>query len=303
MAETKKNKKLVYTVLTNNYESPAKIVKDDGWDYICMTDSDTLKSNQWDVRKIPNWVMELPANKRQRIIKILPHIFFPEYEISLYIDANVNIVSKGHLDSYLERYLKNNVVAIPKHPQRDCAYKEFLVVRKSKKDTSNAAVFQCERYLDEGMPAKYGLWETNIMFRKHNHPDCIKLMTKWALELMMGSHRDQLSISYSTYRTGVKICSMPSTTRNDRVFKCNMRHAKPKATDKKKVPVKTTVSKKQTVPKKQPTTPKKQITSAPKKQKQPEKKVKVDSVVKLHERKKTRKYSSTNHKIMQFVSE
>ena len=70
------NKKLVYTVLTNNYETPVDIVKEDGWDYICMTDSRELKSDKWTIKLLPNWVMEMPENKRQRIVKILPHLFF-----------------------------------------------------------------------------------------------------------------------------------------------------------------------------------------------------------------------------------
>ena len=301
MAEKKQNKKLVYTVLTNNYESPAKIVKDDGWDYICMTDSDTLKSSQWNVKKLPHWVMELPANKRQRIVKILPHIFFPEYEISLYIDANVGIVSKNKLDTYLDKYLKDSVVAIPSHPQRDCVFAETLVVRKSRKDTSSAAVFQAERYLDEGMPSHWGLWETNIMFRKHNNPECIKLMTKWALELMMGSHRDQLSISYSSYRTGVKISGMPKNTRSDGTFRCNMIHKK--ASVPKTVPPKA-----QEVKKKLKSPPKKKEQEATKKKTQemiakvktaPKKK--IDAVEKLNSKRK--KYSSAHNNIMAFVSE
>lgn len=285
-------KKLVYTVLTNNYESPAKIVKDEGWDYICYTDSKTLKSDQWTVKQLPNWVMELPKNKRQRIVKILPHIFFPEYDISLYIDANVGIVAKNTLDTFVEKYLKDNLVAIPKHPQRDCVYEECLVVRKSKKDTSNAAVFQYERYLDEGMPGHWGLWETNIMFRRHNNPDCIKMMTKWALELMMGSHRDQLSVSYASYRTGVKIASMPKNTRSDKTFKCNMRHTK--STIPRMQPNKPQVVKKKLMPR-----AKKEKTRVNEKSQTPSRK-KIDAVEKLSSKKK---YSSTHNKIMAFVSE
>ena len=53
-----------------------------------------------------------------------------------------------------------------------------------------------ERFKKEGFPEEYGLLQSNIMLRKHNNSDCIKLMEDWFKELKNGSHRDQLSFNY-----------------------------------------------------------------------------------------------------------
>ena len=273
------NKKVVYTVLTNNYESPAHIAMEEGWDYVCLTDSDTLSSDQWTVRKIPEWVMQLPHNKRQRIVKIMPHLFFKEYDISLYIDANVKLVKGKRLDDYVNEYLSESVIAIPTHPNRNCVYDEASAVIMSRKDTTKKPTIQMDRYKSEGMPKKFGLWETNIMFRRHNDPECIELMTKWALELLMGSHRDQLSISYASYTTGIKISSMPKNTRSSGAFKCDMRHRKTPA-----------IKKPAQAPKPAGVIPRKASESTKKK---------VDAINKLH----SRRVSHTDKSIMNFITE
>ena len=77
----------------------------------------------------------------------------------------MKILSTG-LDDYVNKYLKKEVIAIPIHPNRDCVYEECLAVRRAQKDLTSRAVFQVERYLDEGMPGHWGLWETGIIFRK-----------------------------------------------------------------------------------------------------------------------------------------
>ena len=39
--------------------------------------------------------------------------------------------------------------------------------------------------------------QSGVIFRKHNDPNCIKLMECWANELQFKSHRDQLSFNYA----------------------------------------------------------------------------------------------------------
>ena len=68
------------------------------------------------------------------------------------------------------------------------------------KDKSEITKPQMERYKKEGFPEEYGLLQSNIMLRKHNNADCIKLMEDWFKELKNGSHRDQLSFNYVSWK-------------------------------------------------------------------------------------------------------
>ena len=69
-----------------------------------------------------------------------------------------------------------------------------------KKDKKENVDPQIERYKREGFPKDYGLLQSNILIRKHNNEDCIKLMEDWFNEVKNGSHRDQLSFNYALWK-------------------------------------------------------------------------------------------------------
>lgn len=77
-----KNKKVIYTCITNNYDTLKPITKKAGWDYICFTDSN-IKSDYWQIKPLPKEVETLPANKKQRFVKLNPHLFLPQYDLSI----------------------------------------------------------------------------------------------------------------------------------------------------------------------------------------------------------------------------
>lgn len=216
------NKYVIYTVITNGYDKllePDKVQSE--IDYICFTDSNDLKSNTWKIEKMPEWTKNIPNNKRQRMLKVLPHIILPEYEMSLYIDGNIKI--KGDVKNMF-KIVSGHTISIPQHPTRTCIYREGIAVMRMKKDTPEHVMPQMERFLAENFPTENGMFETNIIFRRHNESECKRLMDRWALEIMMGSHRDQLSLTYAMWATGVKVFGLPKTTRNSDVFCTNMRH-------------------------------------------------------------------------------
>lgn len=80
-----------------------------------------------------------------------------------------------------------------------------MTCERMKKDDPQVMKKQMDRYKKEGFPEKYGLPETNFMVRFHNDERCKKLMDTWANEVANGSKRDQLSFSYSVWKTKVKV--------------------------------------------------------------------------------------------------
>ena len=71
--------------------------------------------------------------KLSRIYKILPHIYLPEYDHSLYIDGNFKII--GDVEEYINQYSNNASMLCFKHPQRTCIYDEAEICIKLKKDS------------------------------------------------------------------------------------------------------------------------------------------------------------------------
>ena len=48
-----------------------------------------MYSNGWMLKPIPDDLIKVPFHKRQRLIKILPHRYLPDYDISLWVDGNI----------------------------------------------------------------------------------------------------------------------------------------------------------------------------------------------------------------------
>lgn len=229
------NKKVIYTCITNGYDTlKDPTVVTEGYDYVCFTDDADMKSDIWQFRPLPKEVDEIPSNKKQRFIKINPHLFLKEYDFSIWIDGNVTI--RGNLDHFInyvmehkESFLKSKCsVFVPKHPWRDCIYKEAAIVKEMLKDSS-AVEKQIAKYEAEGFPKKYGLLQSNILLRKHNDPQCIKLMESWSNEVMNFSHRDQLSFNYVLWKSkDIEIKYIDENIYISEWFHWNGRHFKKK---------------------------------------------------------------------------
>lgn len=218
------NKNVIYTCITGNYDSlldPIEI--SNGFDYVCFTDNPYIKSTIWEIKPIPSELDNLSQIKKQRCIKINPHIYLPEYELSIWVDANVQL--KKDVNEYINDNCTDGCVFIGEHPTRKCIYNEMKIVVSMKKDTEENIKGQRERYKEEGFPKNYGLVQSCIVIRKHNEESCKKLMDCWWNELKNGSHRDQLSFDYSRWKTNMKDFKfLDKSIFNCKFFKWNSIH-------------------------------------------------------------------------------
>ena len=196
----------IYTCITGDYDVIQTIkTKEQIFDFICFTDkpNKTIKDAGWKILPIPSELNGLSNVKKQRLIKICPHRYLKDYNVSLWVDANIAI--NGSLFSFIEKYdLSKFSVYTCKHPLRDCIYDEEKACIKLNKDVVENTHKQIEVFKNDGFPEHSGLAETGIILRKHTDPSCINLMETWAKILIDGSHRDQLSFDYSCWKTNVR---------------------------------------------------------------------------------------------------
>ena len=202
-----KNKKVVYTAITGDYDellTPTYL--NDDWDYICFTDNENINSDVWEIRKMED--SDLDKVKKARMYKILPHVFLPEYEYSLWIDGNFRIIND--MNEYIKKYANNNLMMCIIHPDRDCVYDEADACIEQKKDSPEVILNQINRYKAENYPKKWGMIASGILFRKHNDPQVIKVMNTWWEELKYQSRRDQLSFNYACWKNNFKydVCDL-----------------------------------------------------------------------------------------------
>lgn len=234
--EKEYGKIVVYTCVTGGYEKLVQPVKTKGVDYVCFTDDTGCTANGWELRPIPEELSGLTKVKQQRMVKVCPHKYLPEYDISIWVDGSIHI--KGDVKEFLGGIIYSGYsVFIPTHPARTCIYREAVAVKSLRKDTTDLPDKQMKKYKEEGFPEKYGLVQTNIIVRWHNNEDCIELMETWAEEIRNFSHRDQLSFNYAVWKTNTKCFkAIDKKTCNSKYFYWDSRHGKPKPTPKKPAP-------------------------------------------------------------------
>ena len=206
-------KVVIYTCISGNYDSLKEVVrKEKNIDYICFTDQD-IKSESWEIRPIPKYLEFFDNTKRARCIKILPHIFLDEYDISIWVDGNIQVLCDTNI--FLSKNM-NEVFCIPKHPDRICVYEEANAVKKMKKDSSIIVDAQVDKYRDLGYPADFGMVQSNIIIRQHKDKDCIKIGEGWWNEVSKNSKRDQLAFNFSIWEKDFSIYMMdPSIISSD----------------------------------------------------------------------------------------
>ena len=127
-------KKVVYSAIIGGYDEPFPFIKQEGFDYFLFSDRNYNNTN-WTILPIPKYILSFNLSnfKKQRYIKVHPHLFFKDYEISIYIDASYTI--KDDLNKFLLRLLspKYNLYFI-QHPVRNSIFQEISAVIFFKKD-------------------------------------------------------------------------------------------------------------------------------------------------------------------------
>jgi len=225
---TEPARKVVYTCITNGYDDLGEIrcfhYTDPAWDYVCFTDDEELIARKtfgiWEIRPLQFTNLDKIRNARRH--KIQPHKLFSEYDESLWLDANVNVLTPFLFDEIRRR---NTDLLIPMHAQRDCVYEEFEFVREAGIIDPELGRKQMEAYKKAGFPERFGLHETNIVYRRHNEPEIIALMEEWLYWIENFTQRDQLSLSFALWKNHRSVApySFPNA-RTDGVNFCVFDH-------------------------------------------------------------------------------
>jgi hypothetical protein len=199
--------KVVYSCVIGNKDVELyPFNKQPGFDYILFSDVKYENTN-WTVVLISEEIMKSPLlkEKKENFFKINPHLFFKNYDISIYIDLQFRIV--GNLNDFVF-YAINPIdnIYILHHQNRQNVESEFkLAFKHPKKDSINLLKRISAKYKKEKFPDNLGFVDSTLIMRNHNSPDCIALMNKWWQQVYKYSYRDTLSFNYAMWKTHIKI--------------------------------------------------------------------------------------------------
>lgn len=239
--------KVIYTAIIGGYDTLVEPdYKPDGWDFICFSDRD-LVSDTWKIKKsIPIYSDNTRTARKH---KLLAHRFLPEYDISIWIDGNINV--RGDVNE-LMNYLDDCNYATHDHSKnkldpRDCIYDEAEAIlyfgRRNTTECKNGnPIFKCDgecsngkpfhhfkdngkviesqmnRYFTEGYPKNNGLVVQMSVLRRHNELDVIDSMESQWEELKYNSKREQLSFNYIAWKKKLKFKYINGDSRDNEYF-------------------------------------------------------------------------------------
>jgi len=166
-------------------------------DFFVFTDQ-VITNQIWQRKPLP--YVDADDCRTARFIKLHPHLLFPDYEFSIWIDANLEILSD--LTPYLALVQTQDFMATWRHPRRSTVSDELEACVHHSKDDAVVMREQFSRQRSAGFPDRSGLFETSIMVRRHNDRRSINLMTAWWKEICNGSRRDQISLPFVLWQQG-----------------------------------------------------------------------------------------------------
>ena len=229
------NKKVIYTCLVGNYDvlrQPLAI--DESYDYICFSnDIQEDRIGVWQIRPIP---FEHKDKARQsRYVKILPHKVLGDYEWSLWMDANILITGKEFYSILDSKIAGGGKIYQVNHclPPCDCTYEEIKFAYLCGFSGFRKTVLQYWHLKRNGFPTHWGLFENNIILRKHLDPQVRKVSEEWWAEFMTYTKRDQFNLMYVYWKNNLMpglLLPPDKNTRNVDFMQWNSHAVKPKDT-------------------------------------------------------------------------
>lgn len=215
------NRKVIYTAIFGDYNGLIPQPKLEGFDYICFTENPKLKAKPW-----KTVVVDLPfpddLTRSNRHIKILPHQYLPDYDLSIYIDGNVWIL--GNFDHLLQTHFQNTKMATFSHSQttrdpHNCIYQEHNTLMEIGerfgvyKDSKEKLIEHVDFLRKKQYPENNGLIQGSVLIRLHNDPEVISVMEDWWSIVKKYSKRDQLSFNYVAWENNFDFNTIPGDVR------------------------------------------------------------------------------------------
>ena len=189
---------VVYTACFGGYDSIQPVIVESDAEFVAITDSGPIDG--W--RVVNHEGLPIPDPRlRSRMYKAPPHMMFPEADVWIWHDSNVQLLVPPEL--LVAEWLGYADLVAPLHPGRDCAYAEGYRCVEKGKDVRETLEAQISSYREVGYPAHNGLAETRVVIRR-NTEDIVRFNEIWWGEIRNKSIRDQVSFNFSAWVSAVE---------------------------------------------------------------------------------------------------
>jgi hypothetical protein len=199
---------VVITAITADRDGLKDNQNTEGADFVAFCDR-PVASTTWKVRPACDLFKDPVRNAK--IHKILPHLYFPAHEYSLWIDGSLELVDPAPV--LIEKYLAGRDVVFGRHGVHRSLGDEIDACIREALDDPALLREQMAEY--EGSPAGPGCPLAGAILRRHT-PAVALFNSLWWTEICRWSRRDQLSLLHSLTRAGLRWDYFPRSPELDR---------------------------------------------------------------------------------------
>jgi cellulose synthase/poly-beta-1,6-N-acetylglucosamine synthase-like glycosyltransferase len=201
-------KTCIYTVITGNYDRPIELPPLKGIDAYLFTDNPNMTSDTWKIQLLPPSDRPKHASRK---VKALYMDYLPNYDLCIYIDGNMQI--KGDIHRFIRTYYKGGFLTCS-HPVRRTVEDEVRACEMIGKDTGESLNTTLQALkLSTGMSKTKQLYESGFIVRDYSENTQALCRTWWSM-IEQGTHRDQISLPFAAFASGVYPKTVPSHIRN-----------------------------------------------------------------------------------------
>ena len=191
-------KVVVYSAVSGGYDVvlPPKF-RDDGVEYVLLTDRQPLLRGGWTVRPLPPETAGMSPSEANRWCKFFGHRIFPEADATVYVDGNVRQTA-SFLPWLREMEEAGVEIGLFAHPRRATVAEEHARCI----EVGKIALEELERYEErlrayaKDLPGEAPLTENSIILRRGASHRLEAAMEVWWREFRRGIRRDQISLPW-----------------------------------------------------------------------------------------------------------
>lgn len=196
--------------LNTPLKDPSNVFKN--VDYIAFVDK-LHGSNVWKEKIALDFTLDEKYRGRRnaKIYKVMPQMFLPEYDYWFWVDSTHELIMDPK--EVIEKYLGDSEIGLWRHTTRDCAYQEAEIINQLNYDHKELVDNQINYYKSLGYPENNGLYELPVSIRKNT--DNIKILNmRWWEQICRFSSRDQISMPFVLWKTGIEPKILPGWANN-----------------------------------------------------------------------------------------
>lgn len=194
----------IYTCVTGNYDVVLPPLGHTvGADHLLFTDDPSLRVRGWKNRPLSPTSAHLPPNLQNRFQKLLPHAVLPPgYDVSIYIDANIRV--QRDLTPLIQVMAGSDIGLFPHEVRSRVKEETEACIARGKVRDPDVIRAEYAAYRADGFADPPDcLSENAVLFRRHHAPAVIEAMQLWWDLVERHSGRDQISLPYVLWKTGL----------------------------------------------------------------------------------------------------